>query len=98
MMTDDEHNGMAAADLMMTDDHCFGHVSTVSASSTGYTVPITPGVYIRCMPAQEPALCQEIGLVAFMFFFELLFSYVPLTISLYVFLTNLSSIILFLIC
>ena len=42
--------------------------------------------------------CQEIGLVAFMFFFELLFSYASLTISFYVFLTNLFSIILFLIC
>ena len=39
--------------------------------------------------------CQEIGLVAFMFFFELLFSYVSLTISLYVSFTNLFSIILF---
>ena len=28
--------------------------------------------------------CQEIGLVAFMFFIELLFSYVSLAISLYV--------------
>ena len=43
-------------------------------------------------------LCQEIGLVAFMFFFELLFSYVSLTISFYVSLTNLFSLILFLIC
>ena len=43
-------------------------------------------------------VCQEIGLVAFMFFFELLFSYVSLTISFYVSLTNLFSIILFLIC
>ena len=42
--------------------------------------------------------CQEIGLVAIMFFFELLFSYVSLAISFYVFLTNLFSIILFLIC
>ena len=42
--------------------------------------------------------CQEIGLVALMFFFELLFSYVSLAISLYVSLTNLFSIILFLIC
>ena len=41
--------------------------------------------------------CQEIGLVVLMFFFELLFSYVSLTISLYVFLTNLFSLILFLI-
>ena len=42
--------------------------------------------------------CQEIGLVAFMFFFELLFSYVSLAISFYVSLTNLFSIILFFIC
>ena len=40
-------------------------------------------------------LCQEIGLVAFMFFFELLFSYVSSSISFYVSLTNLFSIILF---
>ena len=39
--------------------------------------------------------CQEIGLVAFMFFFELLFSYVSFTISFYVSFTNLFSIILF---
>ena len=39
--------------------------------------------------------CQEIGLVAFMLFFELLFSYASLAISFYVFLTNLFSIILF---
>ena len=42
--------------------------------------------------------CQEIGLVAIMFFFELLNSYVSLAISFYVSLTNLFSIILFLIC
>ena len=42
--------------------------------------------------------CQEIGLVTFMFFFELLFSYLSLTIFFYVSLTNLFSIILFLIC
>ena len=42
--------------------------------------------------------CQEIGLVALMFFFELLFSYVSLAISFYVSFTNLFPIILFLIC
>ena len=42
--------------------------------------------------------CQEIGLVTFMFFFELLFLYVSFAISFYVFFTNLFSIILFLIC
>src|ERR1700743_1581160 len=42
--------------------------------------------------------CQEIGLVAIMFFFELLFSYVLPSISFYVSLTNLFSIIPFLIC
>ena len=42
--------------------------------------------------------CQEIGLVTLMFFFELLFSYVSLAISFYVFLTNLFLLILFLIC
>ena len=41
---------------------------------------------------------QEIGLVTFMFFFELLFSLCFFAISLYVSLTNLFSIILFLIC
>ena len=40
-------------------------------------------------------LCQEIGLVALMFFFELLFSYVYLAISFYVSLANLFSIIPF---
>ena len=39
--------------------------------------------------------CQEIGLVALMFFFELLFSYVSLSISVYVSFANLFSIILF---
>ena len=39
--------------------------------------------------------CQEIGLVAFMFFFELLFSYDSSSISFYVSLTNLFSIISF---
>ena len=43
-------------------------------------------------------MCQEIGLVAFMFFFELSFLHVSLAISFYVSLTNLFSIILFLIC
>ena len=47
---------------------------------------------------KEKDECQEIGLVALMFFFELLFSYVSLAISFYVSLTNLFSIILFLIC
>ena len=39
--------------------------------------------------------CQEIGLVAFMFFFELSFSYVSSSISFYVSLANLFSIISF---
>ena len=42
--------------------------------------------------------CQEIGLVALMFFFELLFPYVSSPISFYVSLANLFSIIPFLIC
>ena len=41
------------------------------------------------------AVCQEIGLVTFMFFFELFFLYVSSSISFYVSLTNLFSIILF---
>ena len=45
-----------------------------------------------------PTYCQEIGLVALMFFSELLFPYVSLTTSFYVSFTNLFSIILFLIC
>ena len=40
-------------------------------------------------------ICQEIGLVALMFFFELLFPYVSSSISFYVSLTNLFSIISF---
>ena len=48
--------------------------------------------------SEDGGRCQEIGLVALMFFFELLFSYVSLTISLYVSLTNLFSLILFFIC
>ena len=47
---------------------------------------------------EEPVFCQEIGLiglVAIMFFFELLFSYVSSSISFYVPLANLFSIILF---
>ena len=42
--------------------------------------------------------CQEIGLVAFMFFFELLIFLCFFTISFYLFLTNLFSITPFLIC
>ena len=42
--------------------------------------------------------CQEIGLVAFMFFFELLFFYVSFAISLYVSFANLFSIVHSLIC
>ena len=38
--------------------------------------------------------CQEIGLVAAMFFFELLFSYASFAISFYVFLTYSQSLIL----
>ena len=49
-------------------------------------------------PLATTSDCQEIGLVALMFFFELLFSYVSLAISLYVSLTNLFSLILFFIC
>ena len=44
------------------------------------------------------AACQEIGLVASMFIFKLLFPYVSSSISFYVPFTNLFSIILFLIC
>ena len=46
-------------------------------------------------PYDEESCCQEIGLVALMFFFELLFLYVPSSISFYVSLTNLFSIISF---
>ena len=53
------------------------------------------GLWI-CNPPED--WCQEIGLVALIFFFELLFSYVSLGISLYVLLTNLFSLILSLIC
>ena len=49
-------------------------------------------------PLQVQQRCQEIGLVAFMFFFELLFFYVSFATSFYVSFTNLFSIILFLIC
>ena len=45
------------------------------------------------IPAQ--AVCQEMGLVALMFLFELLFSYVSSSISFYVSFANLFSIILF---
>ena len=49
------------------------------------------------MSTKTGGYCQEIGLVTIIFFFELL-SYILLTISLYVFLTNLFSMIPFLIC
>ena len=47
-----------------------------------------------CHASIPPSLspCQELGLVAFMFFFELLFSYVSFAISFYVFFLNLFSI------
>ena len=60
--------------------HC--HNCTVPHNVTDYIV------YIPCMCTT----CQEIGLVAFMFFFELLFSYVSLAISFYISCTNLFSI------
>ena len=53
---------------------------------------------IQAINARFLTRCQKIGLVGFMFFLELLCSYVSLAISLYVSLTNLSSIIHFLIC
>ena len=40
------------------------------------------------VPTDRVSTCQEIGLVASMFLFELLFSYVSLIISFYVSLTN----------
>ena len=52
----------------------------------------------KVLATVEEDICQEIGLVTIMFFFELLFSYVSSSISFYVSLTNLFSIILFLIC
>ena len=48
-----------------------------------------------CLVESLVSGCQEIGLVAFMFFFELLFSYVSSSISFYVSFANLFSIILF---
>ena len=53
---------------------------------------------IREKNSKQEVECQEIGLVALMFFFELLFLYVSLTISFYVFLTSLFSLIPSLIC
>ena len=66
------------------------------------TIPITAALLGRTATASlqsivPTCLCQEIGLVAIMFFFELLFSYVSSFISFYVSLTNLFSIIPFLI-
>ena len=63
-------------------------------------VPISEGIpqdVLESFGAQESqeGLCQEIGLVAFMFFFELFFLYVSSSISFYVSLTNLFSIISF---
>ena len=58
-----------------------------------------PWKCLHCKSINHPTglcpLCQEIGLVAFMFFFELLFPYVSSSISLYVSFTNLFSIIPF---
>ena len=52
--------------------------------------------YSSDLSAPQPSLyCQEIGLVAPMFFFELLLSYVSSSISFYVSFANLFSIILF---
>ena len=48
-------------------------------------------IHLRIGLSEEEG-CQEIGLVAIMFFFELLFSYVSSSISFYVFLANLFSI------
>ena len=45
-----------------------------------------------CFHVISSVNCQEIGLVAVIFFFKLLVSYVPFTISLYVLFLNLFSI------
>ena len=63
----------------------------------------TANKYITDPPPQMSAVqecyhCQEIGLVTFMFFLELLFSYVSFAISLYVSFANLFSIIHSLTC
>src|ERR1700743_2815676 len=54
-------------------------------------------MFLSQFPSMFPLLtyCQEIGLVAIMFFFELLFSYFSSSISFYIFFANLSLIILF---
>ena len=58
------------------------------------TMALWKGLPVLTRRDDHPRECQEIGLVALIFFFELLFSYVSLAISLYVFLTNLFSLIL----
>ena len=57
---------------------------------------LVEGIFDREEPNMRSAveeMCQEIGLVAFMFFFELFFFYVSSSISFYVPFTNLFSII-----
>ena len=61
----------------------------VSTMTKKYLVACNAASLVRKLMVQAWEECQEIGLVALMFFFELLFPYVSFAISLYVFFTNL---------
>ena len=81
-------HGIGAAAIMVKNGTTIRRLKYYLGSDLRHTV----------YEAEAVAVCQEIGLVAIMFFFELLLSYVSSSISFYVSLTNLFSIILFLIC
>ena len=70
-------------------------VSNGQGHSTLGSQCVFEGAQLTQLVQLVTAGCQEIGLVAFMFFFELLLFYVSFAISFYVSFTNLFSIILF---
>ena len=81
--------------MVFTDLHLTQEFKTLGMDNYLWVQALFNHKELEQLRGQEPTDCQEIGLVAFMFFFELLFSYVSSFISFYVSLTNLFSIILF---
>ena len=81
-------------EFVSSEDEGRTELSYASAAGEEYMAPPVENPIPLPVPAPAscclgptttlPPMCQEIGLVTFMFFFELLFSYVSLTISFYV--------------
>ena len=73
----DSNHGMKKVKCSVENGRCV--TSNVPLSSIQHSAHLFPRF-------NQEVLCQEIGLVALMFFFELLFPYASLAISFYVFL------------